>query len=132
MVYTRRLRCQVNRYTPSTPAKIRNHGVRHVYVAKGLGGFGGRTHDPAGKSMPSPLLSYESTAESLRQDFERSYRDRPAISRAPGRVNLIGEHTDYNDGFVMPVAIDFHTWIAVGSREDSVLHVESEQFSDVA
>jgi galactokinase len=38
--------------------------------------------------------------------------------RAPGRVNLIGEHTDYNDGFVMPLAIDRATWIALRPRTD--------------
>ena len=80
--------------------------------------------------MASPPLSYESTAESLRQDFERSYRDRPVIVRAPGRVNLIGEHTDYNDGFVMPVAIGFYTWIAASLRNDGVLHARSEEFEE--
>lgn len=80
--------------------------------------------------MPSPTLSYESTAQSLRQDFERSYRDRPAILRAPGRVNLIGEHTDYNDGFVMPVAIGFYTWVAANRRPDRVLHARSEEFDE--
>jgi galactokinase len=45
---------------------------------------------------------------------------RPAsvLSRAPGRVNLIGEHTDYNDGFVLPAAIDHGTWVAAGPRDD--------------
>ena len=80
--------------------------------------------------MPSPSLSYESTIQSLRQDFERSYRDRPAILRAPGRVNLIGEHTDYNDGFVMPVAIGFYTWIAANRRPDRILHARSEEFDE--
>ena len=80
--------------------------------------------------MPSPSLSYESTIRSLRQDFERSYRDRPAILRAPGRVNLIGEHTDYNDGFVMPVAIGFYTWIAANRRPDRILHARSEEFDE--
>ena len=39
--------------------------------------------------------------------------------RAPGRVNLIGEHTDYNDGFVFPMAIDRATFIALRPREDN-------------
>ncbi len=52
----------------------------------------------------------------------------PQIFQAPGRVNLIGEHTDYNDGFVMPAAIDFHTWIAAAPRQDSTLAVHSVGF----
>ena len=80
--------------------------------------------------MPSSSLSYESTAEVLRRDFERAYQDHPAIFRAPGRVNLIGEHTDYNDGFVMPVAIGFYTWVASSRRQDRVLHARSEEFEE--
>ena len=45
------------------------------------------------------------------------------ISRAPGRVNLIGEHTDYNDGFVLPCAIDYQTMIAASPRSDLVVRV---------
>src|SRR5574339_660990 len=48
--------------------------------------------------------------------------------RAPGRVNLIGEHTDYNDGFVMPVAIDRHTIVAASPRGDRIVHAESSSF----
>ncbi len=80
--------------------------------------------------MPSPLTSYESTADSLKVEFERYYRTQPAIFRAPGRVNLIGEHTDYNDGFVMPAAIGFYTWIAASPRPDRTLHVRSEEFHE--
>jgi galactokinase len=45
--------------------------------------------------------------------------------RAPGRVNLIGEHTDYNEGFVLPLAIDRGTWIAVRARGDSTVRLHS-------
>ncbi|WP_394201392.1 galactokinase [Shewanella waksmanii] len=48
---------------------------------------------------------------------------------APGRVNLIGEHTDYNDGFVLPAAINFHTIIAVKRREDDTFRAVSDAFS---
>jgi galactokinase len=50
--------------------------------------------------------------------------------RAPGRVNLIGEHTDYNDGFVMPVAIDRHTRVSVEPRSDRRLVVRSSAFDE--
>lgn len=50
--------------------------------------------------------------------------------RAPGRVNLIGEHTDYNDGFVMPAALDFSTWVKVSPLEQRKLKIFSENFSE--
>ena len=55
--------------------------------------------------------------------------DESAISlvRAPGRVNLIGDHTDYNDGLVLPAAIGLDTWIAVRRRRDGLVRVESLQ-----
>ncbi|HYH50353.1 MAG TPA: galactokinase [Acidimicrobiia bacterium] len=52
---------------------------------------------------------------------ERVGRSPDGVWRAPGRVNLIGEHTDYNDGFVLPVAIDRSVAVAAGRREDGVL-----------
>src|SRR6266487_4072918 len=80
--------------------------------------------------MPSLTASHESIAESLSEVFQRAHEARPTIFRAPGRVNLIGEHTDYNDGFVMPAAIGFYTWVAVSSRKDRTLHVRSEEFDE--
>ena len=50
------------------------------------------------------------------------------LVRAPGRVNLIGEHTDYNDGFVMPLAIDRAVWIALRRRGDRLVSVHSLDF----
>jgi len=50
------------------------------------------------------------------------------VVRAPGRVNLIGEHTDYNDGFVLPLAIDRAVWIALRRRDDRRVVVESADF----
>ena len=71
-----------------------------------------------------------STADSLAERFEQAFGAKPRIFRAPGRVNLIGEHTDYNDGFVMPSAIGFYTWIAASPRSDKILRVRSEEFHE--
>lgn len=60
--------------------------------------------------------------------------DREAIAartfRAPGRVNLIGEHTDYNEGFVMPAAIGFSTFVTISPRDDRKVSLFSENFSE--
>ena len=61
--------------------------------------------------------------------FESSFAEAPAlVVRAPGRVNLIGEHTDYNDGFVMPLAIDRAVWIALSPSGDRSVRVRSVDF----
>ncbi|HJT66865.1 MAG TPA: galactokinase [Pyrinomonadaceae bacterium] len=54
----------------------------------------------------------------------------PRKFRAPGRVNLIGEHTDYNDGFVMPAAINLSVFVSLWPRDDRKLQIRSEQFGD--
>ncbi|MGL5815290.1 MAG: galactokinase [Aeromonas sp.] len=52
------------------------------------------------------------------------------LVRAPGRVNLIGEHTDYNDGFVLPCAIDYETCVAIGLRGDNLVHVIAADYGN--
>jgi galactokinase len=61
--------------------------------------------------------------------FSRAFGDVPAlVVRAPGRVNLIGEHTDYNDGFVLPCAINFETRVALSPRSDAHVAVIAADF----
>lgn len=60
----------------------------------------------------------------IRDAFSQRYGVHPRLMvRAPGRVNLIGEHTDYNDGFVFPVAIDRATYVAARPRDDRQVHI---------
>jgi len=72
--------------------------------------------------------------KSIRQKFREQYHQEPLMVRSPGRINLIGEHTDYNEGFVMPAAIDRELIFAIGpaSGEDATLfslkHDESVTF----
>ena len=69
----------------------------------------------------------------IAQAFQRRFGGEPAYAvRAPGRVNLIGEHTDYNDGFVLPIAIDRQVWIALRPRHDQRIVIESLKYGDVA
>ena len=58
------------------------------------------------------------------------FHAKPAIFVAPGRVNLIGEHTDYAEGFVMPVAINFATLAGISRRSDGKIVIYSENFAE--
>ncbi len=64
-------------------------------------------------------------ARDIAQEFGFRFGRQPRVSRAPGRVNVIGEHTDYNDGFVMPAALEFATLVAAAPRDDRRLRVYS-------
>jgi galactokinase len=74
------------------------------------------------------------TDNTLRSELYNSFRNyfqkEPLIVRSPGRVNIIGEHTDYNDGFVLPAAIDKSIFVAVAKREDSTISLFSKEFND--
>lgn len=54
----------------------------------------------------------------------------PLLVRSPGRVNIIGEHTDYNEGFVLPAAIDKAAYIAVSLRDDEEIHLRAEDLNE--
>lgn len=71
--------------------------------------------------------------EKVTQAFRQHYSQDPAVVvRAPGRVNLIGEHTDYNDGFVLPMAIDRAVWIALRPGSAGTVRLHSLDFEETA
>ncbi|MBV9341651.1 MAG: galactokinase [Acidobacteria bacterium] len=71
------------------------------------------------------------TPQELAELFRQNFQAQPEVFSAPGRVNLIGEHTDYNDGFVLPSAIGFYAHVAVSARADKKLSIRSTEFPDV-
>jgi len=66
----------------------------------------------------------------LRTEFKKLFKREPRFFRAPGRVNLIGEHTDYNGGFVLPMAIEHATTVAAAVREDRKILVRSVNLNE--
>ena len=68
----------------------------------------------------------------LLRRFTARFGSDPRVFRAPGRVNLIGEHTDYNDGFVLPAAINLYSWVAIAPRSDQILQVFSDNLNETA
>ncbi|MEO7802837.1 MAG: galactokinase [Ginsengibacter sp.] len=61
--------------------------------------------------------------DNIRRKFVSLYKEEPIIVRSPGRINLIGEHTDYNNGFVLPAAIDKAIYVAVTARTDEEIYM---------
>src|SRR3970040_1285294 len=67
----------------------------------------------------------------IEEAFHRIFGSPPEVTaRAPGRVNLIGEHTDYNEGFVLPVAIDRYIQFAGRRRSDRTVRAHAVDFQD--
>src|SRR6202142_3707086 len=89
------------------------------------------TEKVAGQEVSSASL-VQREAQRMREEFQKLYGQEARIFRAPGRVNLIGEHTDYNEGYVMPVAMDLYTWVAAAPREDSRVRVYSQNVGEHA
>jgi galactokinase len=68
--------------------------------------------------------------DSIRQKFEERFGKKPRIFRSPGRVNIIGEHTDYNQGFVLPAAVDKAIYVGISPRDDEQIFLYSEEFGE--
>ena len=77
--------------------------------------------------MAAEIQDYPST---IRSRFRETFNQDPIIIRSPGRINLIGEHTDYNMGFVMPAAIDKAIYLGIQKREDNEIHLHSLDYDD--
>lgn len=74
-----------------------------------------------------------SLEQKVKSEFERRFSERPShVVHSPGRVNLIGEHTDYNDGFVLPMIIDRAVWIALQPTADGQVWVHSLDYEETA
>src|SRR5688572_31821653 len=68
--------------------------------------------------------------EQLKKKFIEFFEREPRLFRAPGRVNLIGEHTDYNGGFVLPMAIPQRTWVALSRSGDDRVRASSTNLGE--
>lgn len=76
-------------------------------------------------SVERPGINTGSLREQVRATFRRSYGLEAVMICAPGRINLIGEHTDYNDGFALPGAVDLAVWLAMRPRSDGKVRILS-------
>ena len=62
--------------------------------------------------------------------FLEKYAEVPSVFRSPGRVNILGEHTDYNEGFVLPAAINKNIYIAISKRKDPIINLYAADFDE--
>jgi len=77
--------------------------------------------------MTEPITNYP---ESIRSKFEELFGQEALIIRSPGRINLIGEHLDYNLGFVLPAAINRAIWLGIQKRDDHGIRLHSLDYDD--
>ncbi len=70
------------------------------------------------------------TATRIRDAFTQKYQQTPRLFRSPGRINLIGEHTDYNDGFVLPASVDKAVYFAIAPREDNLVQLQAVDLNE--
>lgn len=68
--------------------------------------------------------------EKIYRQFKAKFEDEPMMVESPGRINLIGEHTDYNDGFVLPAAIDKYIYLAINKSKNNLCNVFSCDFNE--
>ena len=68
--------------------------------------------------------------QNIQKEFKERFQKEPYIVRAPGRVNLIGEHTDYNEGFVLPAAINKAIYLGMSAREDNKIELAALDLKD--
>jgi galactokinase len=69
-------------------------------------------------------------AQTVKSRYQQLFQDEPLVVRSPGRVNIIGEHTDYNEGFVLPAAIDKAAYVAIGRRSDTNIRLFAEELDE--
>lgn len=73
----------------------------------------------------------ELSLEEIKEKFIEKFNQTPQLTvRSPGRINLIGEHTDYNGGFVLPAAIDREIYFAISTRNDNYCHVYAQNLNE--
>lgn len=75
-------------------------------------------------------MEQENISANLVEKFRQVFESSPLLVRSPGRVNIIGEHTDYNEGFVLPAAIDKAIFVAINKRDDNRLKLYSSEFNE--
>lgn len=71
-----------------------------------------------------------SIAKTVLKSFSQIFAEQPTLYFSPGRINLIGEHVDYNDGFVMPAAIDKGVYYAIAANETDTIHFYATDFDE--
>jgi galactokinase len=69
-------------------------------------------------------------AERAAQKFIELYNEIPLIVKSPGRINIIGEHTDYNEGFVLPASIDKAAYLAISLRNDNEIYLRADDINE--